>query len=129
MCDLRTIFEKFHRFLNTHIKDVIDVLSFIDAFKGLMVVTHTVTLIALNIYVWEEVHWNIDDPSALALLASSSANVEGEPSFVEASSPRFRGFSEQGTDVIKDLRVCSRIASWGSADRLLVDDDDFVDIV
>ena len=129
MGDLRAIFEKFHGFFDTHVENVIDILAFIDAFKGLVVITHAVAFVALHVDVRKEVHRDIDNASALALLATSASDIEGEPSFVEAPCSRFWGFREESANVIEHLRVCGWVASWGPSDWLLVDDDDFVDIL
>jgi hypothetical protein len=116
-----------HRLFDPHLEDIVNILAFVVAGKGLLVIAHPIALIALDVDVWQEVHRNIDDASALAFLAASARDVKGETAFVEAPFLGLRGLREKIADIIEDFGIGGRVAPRGSPDRLLGHVDDFVD--
>jgi hypothetical protein len=61
-----------HRFFDPHLEDIVDILAFVVAGKGLLVIAHAIAFIAFDIDVGQEVHRHVDDAGALAFLAASA---------------------------------------------------------
>jgi hypothetical protein len=75
------------------------------------------------------VHLHLDLPVSLTLLATPTANVEGESARQVAPHPSLGEAGEQVADLIEDLGVGGRIRARRTADRSLIDIDDFVEML
>ena len=126
--NLSMILEKFNGLRDRHLKDVVNRFSSPFHFKAFSSVPFPVTNVARDPHVGKEVHLQLDRPPATASFATTAFDVETEvPRLV---APLFGQFcvGKEGPDFVKHFGVGSRIGSWRTADRGLVDDDDFVHV-
>src|SRR5207245_9968107 len=92
-------------------------------------VTRPVTDLARNVDVGQEVHLDLDDPVALARLASPALDVEAEPPRLVAAHLGFGQAREPLPHVGEHPRVRRRVLSPRATDRPLVTVDRFIDIL
>src|SRR4029079_8485248 len=85
--------------------------------------------LARDVHVRQELHLDLDDPVALAVLAPAALDVEAEPARRVAADARLGGSSEQLADRREQADVGGGVGARGAADRALVDLDDLVDVL
>src|SRR5207237_8432679 len=96
---------------------------------GLLVVPLALADFTRDIHIGQEVHLDLDDAVALAVLAAAALHVEAEAARLVAADARFRHLGEELTNVRNDACVRRRIGARRATDRRLVDIDDLVDEV
>ena len=116
-----------HRLVHRHRQYFGDRLVAELDFQGLAVVAPPLAGIAGDVDVGQEVHFDLQQPVALARLAASALDVEGEPAGLVAPRPAFRQFGEPVADRCEQIGIGRRIAPRGPPDRRLVDVDNFVE--
>ena len=127
MFDFVDVGEERNGFIDRHFKDVVDVFAFVGDFQGFGVVAFSTALFTRNVNIRQEVHRDAFDAIALAELTASAFDVEGETAFIVTAHFGFGGHRKQVTDVIEDAGVGHRVGAWGTADRVLIDFDQFID--
>src|SRR4029079_9232630 len=83
--------------------------------------------LARDVHVREELHLDLDDPVALAVLAPAALHVEAEPAGRIPPDPRLGRAREQLADGREQADVRRRVGAGRAADGALVDLDDLVD--
>src|ERR1044071_373459 len=96
--------------------------------QSLTVVTLAVADFARYVNVRQEVHLDLDDAVAGAVLAAAPFHVEAEAAGAVAPQLRFGHLGEQFTDRREQTGVGRRIGARRAADRALVDDDGLVEL-
>src|SRR5439155_3795960 len=84
--------------------------------------------LARDVDVGEELHLDLEDPLALAVLAAPAFHVEAEAARLVAAQARLGYPGEELADRPEEPRIGSRIGARGAADRALVDLDHLVDL-
>src|SRR5690606_41637314 len=98
-------------------------------FQGFAVVALAFADIAGHIDVRQEVHFHLDHAVALAGLAASALDVEGEASRTVTPRAGFRHAGEQLTDGREQPRIGGWIGAGRAADRALVNVDHLVQVL
>ena len=96
--------------------------------QRIAVVACTVTNLAGNVNVRQEVHFYLIHTIALAGLATSSLDVKAEASCLIAAQLGLVGLAEELTDKIKDAGIGCWIGARCASDWGLVDVDDLIRI-
>ena len=109
-----------------HIEHVVDVLALESHFQHIVFEAHAVASLTGERQVGHELHFYGDHSRALAFLAASSRDIEGEAPGLEAADFRIRGGLEEVPDVVEHSGKGRRIAPRGLADRALVYIDYFI---
>ena len=78
------------RLFHRHLQNFVDVLALVLDFQGFAVVALAVADIAGHVDVGQEVHFHLDHAIALAGLAASALDVEGEAPGAVAALARLR---------------------------------------
>src|SRR6185369_7031998 len=76
-----------------------------------------------------EVHLNLDEAVALACLAATALDVEGEAAGLVTARLRFREASKPVSNLGEGAGVGRRVGAGGAADRRLVDVDHLVELL
>src|SRR5215510_6925197 len=121
--------EELERLGHRHVEDLGDVLALVPYLEGLAVVALALAHLAGHVDVGEEVHLDLHQPVALAGLAPSALDVEGEAPGLVAAHARIRRASQQSPDEGEDARVGGGIRAWCPPDGRLVDVDDLVEVL
>src|SRR5437762_7063395 len=91
----RNISEKTCRLVHGQIEHVGNVLSFISDFERLAIVASAMTHFALDINVRQEVHFDFNQPAALAVFAATAFDIEAETPRIIPTDARGRKLREQ----------------------------------
>ena len=97
--------------------------------ERLAVVARALADLARDVDVGQELHLDLDDPVALAVLAAAALDVEREPARAVAADARLGHAREQLADRREQADVGRRVRARRPADRALVDLDDLVDVL
>ena len=84
--NLRHGAEKCHRFIHRHVEHVGDVLAFVIDLQRLAIVTAAIARFARHVNRRQEMHFNFDQPVALAFLATAAFDIETEPARLVAAN-------------------------------------------
>src|SRR5207248_1004225 len=103
--------------------------SFISDFERLAIVASAMTHFALDINVRQEVHFDLNQPAALAVFAATSFDIEAETPGVIPTDARGRKLREQFPNWCECPAVSDWIGSRRAPNRTLVNYDSFVDLV
>ncbi len=112
--------EELAGFVHGHLQDVGDGPALVGDAQSFGVVAATLTDLAGDVDVWEEVHLYTDLPVPPASLASPALDVEAEPARLVAPDLRLRRRREELPDVVEDLRVRRRVRARRPPDGALV---------
>ena len=115
------------RLLDRHLEDVGDRAALVVDLERLAVVALALAHLARDVDVGEELHLDLEDPVALAVLAPPALDVEAEPAGLVAADPGLGNAREQLADRPEQPGVGGRVRAGRPADRALVDLDDLVD--
>src|SRR5205814_9999583 len=94
-----------------------------------LVITPAVTHFADNIHVRKKIHLNAPLAFTLAGFTSPAGYIERKPSRLVSAFARFRQHRVQIAYMREHLGVSRRIGSWSSADRRLINTNDFIDVL
>src|SRR6185503_14292677 len=97
--------------------------------ERLAVVTAAVAHVALHEDVRKEVHLDLHQSVALAMLATPALHVEREPPRAVAAHLGLRELGEQVADESERAGVGRRVRAWRAADRALVDVHHLVEVL
>ena len=86
-------------------------------------------LLAGDVHVLEEVHLELLEAVALALLAAAARHVEGEGARREPERLGARQPREELADLVEGLHVRDGIRARRAPDRLLVDEPDALEVL
>src|SRR6202171_1290991 len=125
--DLGDAVKELGRLLDAHVEHVGDRLAAVGDLERLLVVSLALTDFAGHVDIRQEVHLDLDDAVALAVLAAAALYVEAEPARLVAAHARLRHLGEQLANVGEHPRVGRRVRTRRPADRRLVDVDHLVD--
>ena len=114
------------RLLHGHVEHVGDAVPLVVDLEGLAVVALALALLAGDVDVREEVHLDLEDAVALALLAAPSLHVEAVAARRIAPRLALGQLGEQLAQGREEPRVGGGIAAGRAADGGLVDVDDLV---
>src|SRR5277367_32956 len=112
-----------------HGENVVDALALIFDIEGGIFVTRTVTFLARQFNISQELHLDRNGAVAFADIAAAAGDVEGKVSSGEAFAPCVRLRGEECANVIEGLDVSHGIRSRGATDRRLIDEDDVVEVM
>ncbi len=129
MADGRDVFEDGEGVFDGEVEEVGDAVAVELDGEGLLIVTASVTYLAEDVDVGEEVHLDAALTFALAGFAASALDVEGEAARLVAALARLGEHREEVADGGEDAGVGCGVAARGAADGGLVDLDDLVDLV
>ena len=121
--------EELERLGDRHLEDVRDGLALVVDLQRLAVVALALADLARDVDVRQELHLDLEDPVALAVLAAAALDVEAEPARLVAADARLRDTREQLADRGEQPDVGGRVRARRPADRALVDLDDLVDVL
>ncbi len=121
--------EDLERLLDRHLEDVGDRAALVVDLERLAVVALALAHLARDVDVGEELHLDLEDPVALAVLAPPALDVEAEATGLVAADPRLGHAREELADRPEQAGVGRRVRARRPADRALVDLDDLVDRV
>ena len=124
--DLRHAAEEFIGLAYRHIQYIVDVPALVADFQRVFLVAAAAAFFAYGIDRRQEVHLYDLDSGALAFLAASSCDVEGETAGAEATDFRVYGVGEKVAYVVEYPGEGRRVAARGTSYRTLVDFDEFV---
>ena len=127
--DLRDGLEELVGLLDGHFQHVVDVLALVADGEGVLLVAAAAALVAGHMDRREEVHLDDLDARALALLAASAGDVEGEAAGLETPHLGVLRILEQEADVVEHAGEGGRIRPRRAADGRLVDLDELVDVL
>ena len=97
--------------------------------ERLAVVAGALADLARDVDVGQELHLDLDDPVALAVLAAPALDVEAEAARAVAADARLGHAGEQLADRPEQAGVGRRVGARRPPDRALVDLDDLVDVL
>ena len=127
--DFRNRVEDVTGLVDGQFEDFIDVEAFVADVQSLMVVALPMALLTRHIDVRKELHFNLLDTVAVALLATAALYVEGETAGAVAADLRVWRHGENLADRVEKPRVGGGIGARRTADRRLVDDDHLVNVL
>ena len=127
--NLRNVLEQLQRLAARHFQHVGDRLAVKQHRQRFRIVAAAAADIALDPHVGQEVHLDAFLAVPFAGFAASAGGVEAEPPRRITAHFRFRQLREQLPDQIEHAGVRGRIARRRVAQRLLIDADDFVDLL
>jgi hypothetical protein len=119
--------EKRCRLIDRHIEYVRDIHPFVVNFQGLAIIPAAIARFAGDVYRRQKMHFDFNQSVALALLASPALDVETETTRLIAADFGGGQFGKEIANLVKHSRVSRRITPRRSANRRLVDNDDFVE--
>ena len=114
------ILEELHRTVDGHIQHIGNGLAFKAHFQRLAVIAFAVAHLARHIHIRQEIHLNAFVAVALASLAASATDVEGEASRLISTYLRFGQADKQIADIGKHTGISGRIGTRRSSQRRLV---------
>ena len=121
--------EELGRLVDGHVQDVGDRLVLVTDLQGLPVVAGAVADLAGDVDVGQEVHLDLERAVALAGLAASALDVEGETPGSVAAHLRLGHGREDLADVVPHAGVGGGIGPRGTSDRRLVHVDHLVQVL
>src|SRR2546423_15591871 len=127
--DVRHGAEEVERFLDRHLEDIGDRLALVVNLECFAVVALALADLARDVDVRQELHLDLEDPVALAVLAATALDVERKTAGLVAADARLRDAREQLADGREQADVRGRIRARRPADWALVDLDDLVDVL
>src|SRR6185369_2063239 len=127
--DVRDRREELERLGDGHLEDVGDRLALEVDLQRLAVVALAVADLARDVDVGQELHLDLEDAVALAVLAAAALDVEAEAAGRVAANARLRHAGEQLADGREQPDIRGRVGARRSPDRALVDLDDLVDVL
>src|SRR5262249_6099120 len=101
----RNISEEQQSLTNGHVQDLINVFAFVEDLEDAALVSCSLTLLAHEFDIGQELHLNGDGSIALADLASAARDVERETSRVVSPGLRLACCSKNVPDVIEGFDV------------------------
>src|SRR6266480_639159 len=125
----RNISEKTCRLVHSQIEHVGNVLSFIGDFECLAIVASSMTHFALDIDVRQKMHFDFNQPAALAVFAATAFDIEAETPRVIPTDARGRKLREQFANRCECSAVSDWIGSGRAPNRTLINHNSFVDLV
>ena len=103
-----------------HLQHLGDVLALVAHLERLAVVARALTHLARHVHVRQEVHLDLDGAVAVAGLAATALDVEGEAPGLVAAHLGLLGLGEQVADLVEHAGVRRRVGARGTPDRALV---------
>ncbi len=119
--------EDLQRLLRGHLQDVRDGVPAVVDLQRLAVVALAAADLAGHVDVRQELHLDLQDAVALAVLAAAALDVEAEAPGPVAPHACLRHAREELADGPEEARVRGRVGARRAADGALVDVDDLVD--
>src|SRR5450759_3968824 len=119
--------EELERLRDGHLQHVRDRTTLVVDLERFPVIALALADLARDIDVGQELHLDLEDTVALAVLAAATFDVEAEAARLVSPNPGLLRAGEEIADRGEEAGVSSRVRSRRSADRALVDVDDLVD--
>ena len=117
------------RFVHRHGQDIGDRFAAEFNFQRFAVVARALARVAGDEYVGQKMHFDFNQPVALAGFAAAAFDVEAEAAGLVAAGAAFGELGEPVADRREQVGVGGGIATRCAADRALVDIDDFIDLI
>ena len=124
--DGRDMLEELQGLSHGHVQHVRDRLALVPDVQGFPIVPPALTHLAGHVHVRQKMHFDLDQPSALARLAPAALHVETVTSGPIPAHARLRQPGEQVPDKREHASVRGGIGARRPADRRLVDVDHLV---
>src|SRR5262249_50859714 len=123
------ILEHLERLVDGHLQDVRDRVTAKLHLEHLAVVPRAVTNLARHVDIGQELHLDLDDAVALAVLTAPALDVEAEAARLVATHLRLGHARVQVADMREHAGVRRGVAARSPADRRLVDVDRLVQVL
>ena len=128
MEDVGHVFKKLHGLVDGHIQHIADALAFEAHFERFAIVALAVAGFARHVDIRQKIHLDGLVAIALAGLAASAFDIEGETPRLVGADFCFRQIDKKAADVSKNAGVSGRIGARCASERTLVDRHYFVDM-
>ncbi len=119
--------EDAQRFLHGHLEDVGDGVAAVVDLQRLARVALPTAHLAGHVDIGQELHLDLEDPVAPAVLAAPALDVEAEAAGLVTAQARLGDAGEQLADGAEEAGVGGGVGTRGPPDGALVDLDDLVD--
>src|SRR5699024_10203581 len=93
------------------------------------VITFAVAYFTRYEHIRQEMHFYFDDAVPPACFTAAALDVEAEPAFIVAADFCFVRLCKNISYIIEHTGISRRVAPWCTADRRLVDIDDFFQFI
>src|SRR5471030_1003048 len=113
---------------NRHFQHFVNTLALVFNLQRFAVVAFATALIAGYVNVRQEVHLDFDHAVALTGFTAPALDVKTETPGVVAACTRFRHTGKQLAHRCENTGVGRRVGAWRTANRALVDVDDFIEM-
>ena len=118
--NFRNVFEKFHRIVDGHIQDLRDILFLVVNFQGFAIVTSSMADFTSYVYIWQEVHFNLDNTITRAGLTATALDIKTKTTLLIATNLGFICLSEEVTNIVKYTCIGSRVRPRCSSNWTLI---------
>ena len=125
----RNVSEELTGLLHRHIQNVANRLTFVGNLKRLTIIALAMTFGALDVDIGQEVHLDLDDAIALAVLAAPTFNIKAKAPWLVAADIRLRRTRKKLANLRKDAGIGGRVGARGAANCRLVDDNCFIKLL
>ena len=123
-----TFDEECQRFAHGHFQNVVNIFAVVADFQDAGFEALAAALLADQLDIGEELHFDGDGAVALAGFAAAAGHVERKMAGGIAAALGVGRVGKNFADGVEGLQVSGRIRARRAADGRLVDDDDFVDV-
>src|SRR5262249_29129272 len=127
--DLWHWLEHLERLRGGHLQHVRDRVAAVVDLECLAVVALATADLAGHVDIRQELHLDLENAIALAVLAAAALDVEREPAGTVPAHARLGNAREQVANGAEEAGVGGRVRAGGPPDRALVDLDDLVDVL
>ena len=121
--------EKFASLLHRHVEYVGNALALVFNLQRFAVISSASAHLTGHENVGQEMHFNLNNTVTETVLASAARYVEREPACLVAPFLRVGSHGKKVADCVEYARIRCRVASRCSANRRLVNRDDFIEIL
>ena len=126
--DAWNVGKQLERLFNGHIEHIGDRFALKPYRNCLGVIAFSTADLARHIHVGKEVHFDLPNAYALALLTSAACNIETESSCLVSSNLRFRKHCEEVSDLREETCIGRRVRSRCSTNWGLIDFNHFINM-
>src|SRR5690625_2996835 len=121
--------EELGSLFNRHIEYLGNVLALKAHLKSFPVIARTLTDLARNIHIRQEIHLNTQRPVTGARFTAPALDIEREATGLITPNFGFRGFGEEFAHVIPHPGISSRVRPRRPTNRALIDVHDLVEML
>ena len=112
--------------LHRHVQHVCNILALVAHLQGLPVVALAAADVAGHVHIRQKMHLDLHKAVALAGLAATALDIEGEAPLAEAAHFCILRACKQIADIVKDTGIGRRIGARRTTDWALIQRDDLI---